>query len=218
MSKADLSLRLLAILRFTIPSNSSRTLNATQAYDVTPSGITLASATGKLLDKDVAVKDVDKVLSDWKVAGVGITVRTTGVGDTLGLGAEKAALTNPVLLAGSSATLTVVPTRNLEGAKNVAAGAKKRQSANIRQKCDTTQSGNSPPAFGAATTLGFTGTASGGRFESAVSKNSKATNPNTIFYGGIPVGTGDYKKWQGNYAVLKINTSTGNCVLRIYDA
>jgi len=56
MSKTDSLLRLLAILRFSVPSNSSRTLNATQAYDVTSIGITLASAIGTLLDKDVAVK------------------------------------------------------------------------------------------------------------------------------------------------------------------
>ena len=45
---------------------------------------------------------------------------------------------------------------------------------------------------------------------------SKATNSNTIYYGAITVGLGKYKKWQGNYAVLKINTVTEKAVLRIY--
>jgi hypothetical protein len=199
MSKTDLSLRLLAILRFTIPSNSSRTLNATQAYDVTPSGITLASATGKLLDKDVAVK-----AQQPGERLIGLTVATTGAGDASVLGAEKAAL-NPESLFGNTATLTLG-----SGVKNVAAGAKKRQSANNNNKGDW--------PLGTATTMSFNGASIGSALQPTLSKNSKATNPNTIFYGGIPVGTGDYKKWQGKYAVLKINTSTGKCVLRIYDA
>ena len=48
------------------------------------------------------------------------------------------------------------------------------------------------------------------------SSNSKATNANTTYYGAITVGLGEYKKWQGNYAVLKINTVTEKAVLRIY--
>jgi hypothetical protein len=203
MSKTDLSLRLLAILRFTIPSNSSRTLNATEAYDVTSSGITLASAIGTLVDKSVVVKTENPRTIELMT---GLSVQTTGAGDASGLGAEKAAI-NPTSLLGSSATLTVG-----------AGAAKKRQSANIRQKCNVNQTDNCTPFVGAANTLSFTGTSSGEVFQPSLSKNSKATNPNTIFYGGIPVGTGDYKKWQGKYAVLKINTSTGKCVLRIYDA
>jgi len=211
MSKTDLSLRLLAILRFTIPANSSRTLNATEAYDVTPSGITLASAIGKLLDKDVAVK-AEAALFPLAPVGVGLTVKATGTGDASGLGAEKATGAG-ALLAGSTAALTLGSgVKNVAaGAKNVPAGAKKRQYANNNKVSCRTSSG-------VPNTLSFQGTLSGERLQPSLSKNSKATNPNTIFYGGIPVGTGDYKKWQGKYAVLKINTSTGKCVLRIYDA
>jgi len=200
MSKADLSLRLLAILRFTIPSNSSRTLNATQAYDVTSSGITLASAIGNLVDKSVAVKDVDKVSGTWNL---GITVKASGAGDALGSGAEKA--TDPALLAGNTVTANVW----VKSVNSTALG--KKQSANNNK-------GSCRLSSGVPSSLGFSGASIGGLFQYNLSKNSKATNPNTIFYGGIPVGTGDYKKWQGKYAVLKINTSTGKCVLRIYDA
>jgi len=209
MSKTDLSLRLLAILRFTIPSNSSRTLNATEAYDVTPSGITLASATGNLVDKSVAVKDVDKVSGYWADVGVGITVTTAGAGVTLESGIKKDTF-DPASLAGNTVALTVLSPGTSRPAK--------KQSANIRQKCDTNQSGNCPPPYGTATSLGFSGASIGVEVPIGLSNNSKATNPNTIFYGGIPVGTGEYKKWQGKYAVLKINTTTGKCVLRIYDA
>jgi len=205
MSKADLSLRLLAILRFTIPSNSSRTLNATEAYDVTSSGITLASAIGKLLDKDVAVK-ADAALSPN--VGVGLTVNTACANGG-GFGAEKAAAG-----AGIGASSTATASVWLESLEPAALG--KKQSANnnniLRQQAP--RCGDTPPHC----TINFTGAVSGKEAPIGHSKNSKATNPNTIFYGGIPVGTGDYKKWQGKYAVLKINTSTGKCVLRIYDA
>jgi len=63
----------------------------------------------------------------------------------------------------------------------------------------------------------FGSTSNGGTAPFELLNKSKATNPNTTFYGAITVGTGDYKKWQGKYAVLKINTVTGKGVLRIYD-
>ena len=181
MSKTDSLLRLLAILRFSVPSNSSRTLNATQAYDVTSSGITLASAIGKLVDKDAAVKAAPSPLA------VGVGLSLTGVviipKDTAGAGKQAAAGDF-----GSTATISAVPV------------AKARQSA----------------SHGPTTTITFGGNA--GVQLGVVPNISKETNPNTTFYGAITVGTGDYKKWQGNYAVLKINTVTGKGVLRIYDA
>ena len=182
MSKTDSSLRLLAILRFTVPSNSSRTLNATQAYDVTSSGITLASATGTLVDKDAAVKT--ESLKCAEALYVGLSITGTG-GEFVTAGAEKQFIITP---AASSATLStwllpIIPL--LKG------------------------------PLAAATTIMFNGTATVDR--SGLSNKSKATNPNTSFYGAITVGTGDYKKWQGKYAVLKINTVTGKGVLRIYD-
>ena len=202
MSKTDSSLRLLAILRFSVPSNSSRTLNATQAYDVTSSGITLASAIGKLVDKSVAVKA--GVLKPQEVS-MGLTLTGAGAnlqGDTVGAGKQNA----DVEILSSNATLAVVP------------AAKARQSAN---KCTICGDGKCcPGAKGTATTLDFigTGNTTGDVIAYGLSNKSKATNPNTTFYGGIPVATGDYKKWQGKYAVLKINTVTGKGVLRIYDA
>ena len=198
MSKADLSFRLLAIIRFTIASNSSRTLNATQAYDVTSSGITLASAIGKLLDKDVAVKAEIPV---GEVVNIGLSLTAAGYDARLPTEGTEKQITGSI--GNSTATLSV--------AKKPAKRTPAAESSDM--KLDGSRD---PPAYN-ATTLSFTGDASiipaGG-----APKNSKATNPNTTFYGGIPVGTGDYNKWQGKYAVLKINTITGNCVLRIYDA
>ena len=182
MSKTDSSLRLLAILRFAIPSKSSRTLNATQAYDVTSSGITLASATGTLLDRDVAVK------GEYRYLGVGLTVSgmsgSSAMGTAMG---EKQVAIEGGYIDGCTATLT--------------AYTKQPRAREARDRAQTTYS--------------FTGTAIYGIIP--VSNKPKATNPNTFFYGAITVGTGDYKKWQGKYAVLKINTVTGKGVLRIYD-
>ena len=51
MSKTDTSLGpLVGILRFNLPAKSTRTLNATQAFDTTSSGITLGSSIGSLSD------------------------------------------------------------------------------------------------------------------------------------------------------------------------
>ena len=198
MSKTDTSLRLLAILRFSVPSNSSRTLNATQAYDVTSSGITLASAIGTLVDNSVAVK-----AERPRGVGVGLTVTAGGAysGGDGGFGKESAELGTGV------STATVTAWKDLAGTEPFIG------------KCEPNVNDGCTPGFkGAATTLGFSGTATGEVITRGLSNKSKATNPNTTFYGAITVGTGDYKKWQGKYAVLKINTVTGKGVLRIYDA
>jgi hypothetical protein len=203
MSKTDTYPPLLAVIRFTIASNSSRTLNATQAYDVTSSGITLASATGTLVDKDVAVKnpfartELNVALQLWTTDAPVITAGELS-------GAKKD--TVGAILAGSSATLNLGRYERI-----IAQTPNNTKSSDV--KLDDTYSRKA-----AATTLCFEGTANDGTVRPSLSKNSKATNPNTIFYGGIPVATSDYRKWQGKYAVLKINTITGNGVLRIYDA
>lgn len=182
MSKTGTSLPLLAILRFNIPSNSTRTLNATQAYDTTPSGVTLGSFLGTLVDNAAAVKAEIKPAN----VNVGLSLTTTGANIVPGLGAEKQS--SPAI-AGSSATLSVGTTTACV-----------------------------PINACASQTLTYQGTTTNITPAGGVSNKSKATNPNTTFYGAITVGTGDYKKWQGNYAVLKINTSIGKGVMRIYDA
>ena len=202
MSKTDSLLRLLAILRFTVPSNSSRTLNATQAYDVTSSGITLATATGTLLDKSVAVKSN----AGNPAVGVGLSFMAGGTYTGGDSGFEKQTASEVRLYQFRSTSLWTSP---------IQAGAGTEV---FSDKCDENQFGNCLPAFkGTATTLGFGGTSNGGTPKFDLLNKSKATNPNTFFYGAITVGTGDYKKWQGKYAVLKINTVTGKGVLRIYD-
>jgi hypothetical protein len=50
MSKTKSSPLLLAVLKFDALSSSTRTLNATQAFDTTSSGITLGSSIGSLSD------------------------------------------------------------------------------------------------------------------------------------------------------------------------
>ena len=209
MSKTDSLLRLLAILRFSVPSNSSRMLNATQAYDVTSSGITLASAIGKLLDKDVAVKTSAGDHRDMDV-GLSVTAAYTKARDAFG--AEKKEL------AGTFGLSTAIV--KFWGNLNVPNGKKETGKCSTNYNtCGTVYYPDCCPSDRyVATTLNFNGTAPSGVIANGLSNKPKATNPNTVFYGAITVGTGDYKKWQGKYAVLKINTVTGKGVLRIYDA
>jgi hypothetical protein len=192
-------------------------LNATQAYDVTPSGITLASALGTLVDKDVVVKDG---LADYRYVSIGFTVTNMGA-TSGGIGAEKAnagrqesfGMVGGGMVGGGNGVVLVLVTSKKNA---IVENARKKKTA-AKPSPPYTPSPVYPTC--ANSTANFQGTADlEGGSPIDVSNKSKATNPNTVFYGGIPVGTGDYKKWQGKYAVLKINTSTGKCVLRIYDA
>jgi hypothetical protein len=190
MSKTNTSSRLLAILRFTIPSKSSRTLNATQAYDKTSSGITLASATGRLVDKGAAVKDVPSEPGAEYRANIGLTFTE----------ARKAAGEPEYIDSAERNTQDLVPAAAVNGVTMALTG--------------TVPNFKSRDKFYNVSTAGFTGSV---LQDVPGLTNSKATNPNTTFYGGISVATGDYRKWQGKYAVLKLNTTTGKGVLRIYE-
>jgi len=196
MSKTESSLgSLVGILRFDRPSKSTRTLSATQAYDIlSRTQMVLGSFTGKLTDKSAVVKGPSDGL--WSVS-----TTTTDFGDTRVAGAgakrdgdgmfEYTGGVGPVTLSamrrGAAVALnsgkTTIPCKGC-GANN-----------------GITFSGSAPQAL---------------RIESASSSNSKAVNANTTYYGAITVGLGEYKKWQGNYAVLKINTVTEKAILRIY--
>jgi len=201
MSKTNTSSRLLAILRFTIPSKSSRTLNATQAYDKTSSGITLASATGRLVDKSAAVKSYTQPIGSS--ADVGLRAANVGL---IAYGAQILDMEQ------RNSSLYEMPA----GTRTAELSLKAR-TAELSLKGGTLdRKGGNGNFWNFAS---FTGSAGYAAFEANTPGllKSKATNPNTTFYGGISVATGDYRKWQGKYAVLKLNTTTGKGVLRIYE-
>ena len=190
MSKTDASLGpLVGILRFDIPAKSTRTLSATQAHDISRSQIVLGSFTGKFTDKTATEKDY----ANWTVALT--TYRAGGSlfdgdGATGGVKRDDHSVITP-----ATGTLSLSATSiALDGAQRVA--PKER--------------------FGIPPVVTFSGATGYRAIQLVRSSNSKATNSNTIYYGAITVGLGEYKKWQGNYAVLKINTVTEKAVLRIY--
>ena len=192
MSKTDTSLGpLVGILRFDAPSKSTRTLSATQAYDTSRSQIVLGNFTGKLTDKTATEKDGKH--DPWQM--VVLTTTTTDFGDW----------TDSVV--GAKVDGDPVP-----AFRTVTLSALGPGGTTIQEKAACFGVDNGCPQG-----VTFSG-AAGPKVTPAIasSSNSKAINANTTYYGAITVGLGEYKKWQGNYAVLKINTVTEKAVLRIY--
>jgi hypothetical protein len=190
MSKTDASLGpLVGTLTFDLPAKSTRTLSATQAYDTSRSQVVLGSFTGKLTDKSVVVK------ADFPGNSVpfdgGITINAYG---------------------GVSGGLDF--TRGVYGSK---IGMKTVTLNAWAPKADRVISGNVViTANMVSNGITFGGSAPASRAAVPLSSNPKATNANTTYYGSITVALGKYKKWQGNYAVLKINSVTETAILRIY--
>ena len=171
MSKTDKSPRLVGILRFDAPSSSTRTLNATQAYDMSRSQIVLGSFTGKLTDKTATEKDEADNL--W---GVGLT--TDGFGGPVEVG--------PIDVGGAKRNVdgTAVEARTVT-LSAVGSGEVKSQKVTIPCKpcCPCNPNG-----------LTYSGVTREQLPDMTSSSNSKATNANTTYYGAITVGLGEYKK------------------------
>jgi len=189
MSKTGTELgSLVGILTFDLSAKSTRTLSATQAYDIlSRTQIVLGSFTGKLTDKSVVVKASD--VGPGGAWNGNITLAEFGnTAGTHGYGAKRDG--NGVVVKGTVALSALGAVGKNPGKTAV------------------------PWAPGGVT---FQGTrVLSNTIAIASSSNSKATNANTTYYGAITVGLGEYKKWQGNYAVLKINTVTEKAILRIY--
>ena len=216
MSKTVSSLPLVAILRFDIPSSSTRTVNATQAFDTISSGLVLGSFTGTLFDKSVAVKKCGNCGSGSRSEPLSKQVTATSgvIGSVSFTALPDGYRGQGVDMRGHRKTgsliETDVSTITLNASYQKRKVSAKSLSANnvLRQEPDPVCGVRGPEC-----TLAYTGTSL-----KAGSSRSKATNSNTIYYGAITVGLGEYKKWLGKYAVLKINTVTEKAILRIYDA
>jgi len=193
MSKTESSLgRLVGILTFDLPAKSTRTLSATQAYDIlSRTQIVLGSFTGKLTDKSVVVK-ADAGSFPWYGS-----VTINGYGGAYRFGAKRD---------GNGTVVKEMGTVTLSATDTLAYEVRLGKAVPVYQNRLLARGG-----------LTFTGTGLTPTV-AAPSSNPKATNANTTYYGAITVGLGEYKKWQGNYAVLKINTVTEKAILRIYDA
>jgi len=195
MSKTEISLGpLVGILTFDLPAKSTRTLSATQAYDIlSRTQIVLGSFTGKLTDKSVVVKD-----DNFEFWGGSVNFHAFGgAAGASGFGAKRDVGVAP------TGTVSLTATDRGVGELKSGKAVPVYQNRGVSAPDGVTFEGNG--VLGNAIAI-------------ASSSKSKATNANTTYYGAITVGLGKYKKWQGNYAVLKINTVTEKAILRIYDA
>ena len=199
MSKVSFSRELLGTIRFIFDKTKSRTLNATQAYDISTSQIVLgsfpASASKKLLTKDLGATIGDPFATIGTAA-----VRFTAAGgedlDT-GLSGKADQKAEPTITASTSA--------------NVTFGADRSRGTGGLKKSKIEVLG-----AGQASTASFTG-ASADRDLFPLGAATKSNATKDIFYGAITVGTGDYRAWQGKYAVLKVDLLTNKAILRVYN-
>jgi hypothetical protein len=196
MSKVSFSRELLGTIRFIFDKTKSRTLNATQAYDISTSQIVLgsfpASATKKLLTKDLEAAEKYALGRDGTVA---VTL-TYGGGLITGTGLGKAdQKAEPAITVPTSAT---VGWKDAYG-DDFALKKSKIEGFSVQ-----------------ANTACFAGTsADRGRLSGGAATKFNAAKD--IFYGAITVGTGLYRTWQGKYAVLKVDLLTNKAILRVYN-
>ena len=209
MSKDSSSRKLLGTIKFVFDKTKSRTLNATQAYDTSPSQIVLgsfpASATKKLLAKDLGdVVDPEAVPSEGTVglvltnAGVKFLANASGKNELFASLLEKADQK------AEPAAITGPDWATVNFAQGIAkSGLKKNK--------------NEPQFFAKADIVTFGGTATGPNADIVVAGDDKSNAVKDIFYGAITVGTGLYREWQGKYAVLKVDPLTNKAILRVYN-
>ena len=183
---------LIGLIRFVFDKTKSRTLNATQAYDSNPSQIVLASYPATSTIKTPA-KSLGKVSRDFVLDGVaaasGYTYsRADGMLAT-GNKRQQAARAEALKTVNFGFSLTD-PGSQL-GSKQALARNK--------------------------STVNFSGALGALPLTVAIDA-TKSNATKDIFYGAITVGTGEYKEWQGKYAVLKVDLLTNNAILRVYNS
>jgi len=192
MSKVSFSRELLGVVRFVFDKTKSRTLNATQAYDKSPSQIVLASypatASKKLLTKKVLPDAVGGVAS-VNLVKAGQLAAGLPVKEVLG----KSDIVSKDIAVPGAIDISFAPF----APGTVREGTTKYVEA------------------GTAMFTGVSGIAlllPAGDDADVRSKKTKE-----IYYGAMTVGTGDYRAWQGKYAVLKVDLLTNKAILRVYN-
>jgi len=192
--------KLLGTIKFVFDKTKSRTLNATQAYDVSTSQIVLASYPAKATKKAPAKSLEDPTSVPFAVEGKALVVaRGTVVANVT---YEPSVVVSGVSLGkdaaqGQAVSLGAI---TLSYAENVIAG--------LTQKL-------LQPNIASAVT--FTGTGDSTGITEGSGPNLKSNANKEIYYGAITVAIGEYRTWQGKYAVLKVDLLTDKAVLRVYD-
>jgi len=188
--------KLLGTIKFVFDKTKSRTLNATQAYDVSTSQIVLASYPAKATKKAPAKSLEDPTSVPFELEGtVGVTA-TAWPAVELGFLGKADREESPIIFTSSA---------------NVSFGADRSTGTGGLTKSKIEVAG-----AGQASTVLFGGTSTG----SAGLPLGAATKSNAnkeIYYGAITVAIGEYRTWQGKYAVLKVDLLTDKAILRVYN-
>ena len=189
MSKVSFSRELLGTIRFVFDKTKSRSLNATQAYDTSPSQIVLASYPASATIKG-PTKGLGKVVRD--------DIRRYG-----------SVAVNATTFASPLRDLTV---REAE----VAIQQQDPQTITLGWMCPrvaavkkTTVVPNDTAIFSSASWYVEN--------LSPFTHGPKSNATKEIFAGNITVGTGLYRDWQNKYAVLKVDLLTDKAILRVYN-
>ena len=191
MSKVSFSRELLGTIKFVFDKTKSRTLNATQAYDTSPSQIVLASYPAKASIKAPA-KSLGKVLNSFY--------------NNSGTAALKWIVT------GYQFSEMKATGNKVEPEYNIPVG--RVEFWYHRDLLPSSKVEDPDGTIRAESVVSFTGTLADGLLDSSKRKSNANKD---IFYGAITVGTGLYKEWQGKYAVLKVDLLTNNAILRVYN-
>ena len=200
MSKVSFSRELLGTIRFVFDKTKSRTLNATQAYDKSPSQIVLASYPATSTIKG-PTKSLGKVVPYVTSNYVPYVTSNYNYGFALGYGSVAV-----------TATQSPTSTFGLKSPEDPAAPFN-----------SVTVSWTDLYILEAAKkqivpTITPTGTAIFTAFEFFVDPGSAKSNATKdIFAGNITVATGLYRDWQNKYAVLKVDLLTNKAILRVYN-
>jgi len=194
MSKVSFSRELLGTIRFIFDKTKSRTLNATQAYDISTSQIVLgsfpASASKKILTKDLGGAEANVPVTG--TAAVNFTSLGAVNPGTPGTVLGKADRQETSIDIPASAIVSWLPEDDF-----------------VLKK-----SKNTPADPGGVSTAIFSGASA---VKVLVGATDKSNATKDIFYGAITVGTGLYREWQGKYAVLKVDLLTNKAILRVYN-
>jgi len=189
MSKVSFSRELLGTVRFVFDKTKSRTLNATQAYDKSSSQIVLGSFPATA-SKKLLAKDLGEPKQSITVGTMTANWMTGGDGVAAKIDADQSGK-------GFAAPIAATVNMSYVGRGDEYAEAKK--DVIIEQA----------PA---PISVIFVGSGLVAAYAAVKSKKTKE-----FYYGAITVGTGDYRAWQGKYAVLKFDLLTNKAILRVYN-
>jgi hypothetical protein len=194
---------LIGTIRFIFDKTKTRTLNATQAYDTNPSQIVLgsfpASASKKLLTKDLGAIEPGTDLRGGTASVV--------VNNAAGQIANTDRNFKPE---NTDRQKTLAPSGAPWIWTTVSFGT-----GQVENKPGLKKSKRVPFGDERVATASFSGVSPGSSLFPGDPKNSNETKE--IYYGAFTVGTGEYREWQGKYAVLKVDLLTNNAILRVYN-